>query len=298
MSPEPPGCEGHDDVNGLAGPGVGRGNAQGDWQCSKSGDGEERAARERSAKCRHALQSKGNTARMDSAPAAALPCAHVTIRPSPAHGCSYRGFHPRDRGSLCTQMLSDMGAEVIKIENPDGGDDTRKGAGPRAGGETGESHFFMTFNRGKKSVALDFTKPDGQKIVHKLLEKADVMIENFRPGVLKKYGLDWTSVQRQVPEADLPLDLGLRPDRAAVGPAGLRSGAAGRVGHDERERRGQRRGAAPCHRDRRHHDRRSIRRRRSMPRSMRAPRPARASRSTSRCTTPRSPASATWARTT
>ena len=47
-------------------------------------------------------------------------------------------------------MLSDMGAEVIKIENPDGGDDTRKGAGPRAGGETGESHFFMTFNRGKK----------------------------------------------------------------------------------------------------------------------------------------------------
>ena len=48
----------------------------------------------------------------------------------------------------------------------------------------------MTFNRGKKSVALDFTKPDGQKIVHKLLENADVMIENFRPGVLKKYGLD------------------------------------------------------------------------------------------------------------
>ncbi len=66
---------------------------------------------------------------------------------------------------MCTQILSDMGAEVIKIENPDGGDDTRKGAGPRAGGEQGESHFFMTFNRGKKSVALDFTKPDGQKIV-------------------------------------------------------------------------------------------------------------------------------------
>jgi succinate---hydroxymethylglutarate CoA-transferase len=102
-------------------------------------------------------------------------------------------------GPMCTQMLSDMGAEVIKIENPEGGDDTRKGAGPRAGGETGESHFFMTFNRGKKSVALDFTKPDGQKIVHKLLEKADVMIENFRPGVLKKYGLDWTSVRDKYP---------------------------------------------------------------------------------------------------
>src|SRR6185436_16754356 len=103
-------------------------------------------------------------------------------------------------GPLCTQILSDMGAEIIKIENPDGGDDTRKGAGPRAGGPTGESHFFMTYNRGKKSVALDFTKPDGQKVVHKLLEKADVVIQNFRPGVLKRYGLDYASVQEKNPK--------------------------------------------------------------------------------------------------
>src|SRR5437899_8982436 len=103
-------------------------------------------------------------------------------------------------GPLCTQILSDMGAEVIKIENPDGGDDTRKGAGPRAGGPDGESHFFMTFNRGKKSVALDFTKPDGQKIVRKLLEKADVVIQNFRPGVLKKYGLDYPSLHQKYPK--------------------------------------------------------------------------------------------------
>jgi succinate--hydroxymethylglutarate CoA-transferase len=102
-------------------------------------------------------------------------------------------------GPFCTQILSDMGAEVIKIENPDGGDDTRKGAGPRKGGETGESHFFMTFNRGKKSVALDFTKPEGQAVVHKLLEKADVMLENFRPGVLKKYGLDYKNVHQKYP---------------------------------------------------------------------------------------------------
>jgi len=103
-------------------------------------------------------------------------------------------------GPMCTQMLSDMGAEVIKIENPDGGDDTRKGAGPRAGGEQGESHFFMAFNRGKKSVALDFTKPDGQAIVHRLLEKADVMVENFRPGVLKKYGLDYAGLAAKYPK--------------------------------------------------------------------------------------------------
>jgi succinate--hydroxymethylglutarate CoA-transferase len=103
-------------------------------------------------------------------------------------------------GPFCTQILSDMGAEVIKIENPDGGDDTRKGAGPRAGGPTGESHFFMTFNRGKKSVALDFTKPDGQKIVHKLLEKADVVIQNFRPGVLNRYGLSFDKLHEKYPK--------------------------------------------------------------------------------------------------
>src|ERR1700704_103101 len=103
-------------------------------------------------------------------------------------------------GPMCTQILSDMGAEVIKIENPDGGDDTRKGAGPRAGGAEGESHFFMTFNRGKKSVALDFTKPQGQAIVRKLLSSADVLVENFRPGVLKKYGLDYASVHEKYPK--------------------------------------------------------------------------------------------------
>ena len=103
-------------------------------------------------------------------------------------------------GPMCTQMLADMGAEVIKIENPDGGDDTRKGAGPRAGGPQGESHFFMAFNRGKKSVALDFTKPEGQAVVQRLLEKADVLVENFRPGVLKKYGLDYPGLAKKPPK--------------------------------------------------------------------------------------------------
>jgi crotonobetainyl-CoA:carnitine CoA-transferase CaiB-like acyl-CoA transferase len=99
-------------------------------------------------------------------------------------------------GPMCTQILSDMGAEVIKIENPDGGDDTRKGAGPRQGGE---SHFFMTYNRGKQSVALDFTKPEGQAVVMKLLESADVLVQNFRPGVPRKYGFDYESLHEKFP---------------------------------------------------------------------------------------------------
>jgi succinate---hydroxymethylglutarate CoA-transferase len=102
-------------------------------------------------------------------------------------------------GPLATQILSDMGADVIKIENPDGGDDTRKGAGPRAGGPQGESHFFMTYNRGKKSVALDFTKPEGKAVIEKLLAETDVLIQNFRPGVLKKYGLDYESLHGRFP---------------------------------------------------------------------------------------------------
>jgi crotonobetainyl-CoA:carnitine CoA-transferase CaiB-like acyl-CoA transferase len=102
-------------------------------------------------------------------------------------------------GPLASQILSDMGAEIIKIENPDGGDDTRKGAGPRAGGPNGESHFFMTYNRGKKSVALDFTKPDGQAVIHRLLAKTDVLLQNFRPGVLNRYGLDYESLKAKYP---------------------------------------------------------------------------------------------------
>jgi succinate--hydroxymethylglutarate CoA-transferase len=114
----------------------------------------------------------------------------------PLEGIRIVDFSRVIAGPLCTQMLSDMGAEVIKIENPNGGDDTRKAAGPRVGGE---SFFFITYNRGKKSVALDFTKPEGQAIVHRLLASADVLVENFRPGVLKRYGLDYASLGDRYP---------------------------------------------------------------------------------------------------
>src|SRR5215470_17407945 len=114
----------------------------------------------------------------------------------PLEGIRVVDFSRVIAGPMCTQILSDMGAEVLKIENPDGGDDTRKGAGPRA---AGESHFYMTFNRGKKSVALDFTKPDGQAVVHRLIASADVLVQNFRPGVPKRYGFDYESLHAKYP---------------------------------------------------------------------------------------------------
>jgi len=96
-------------------------------------------------------------------------------------------------GPTCTQLMGDLGAEVIKIESP-GGDDTRTWGPPFALDPTGKptdlSAYFMSSNRNKKSVALDLTDPAAQKALHDLAGRADVVIENFKPGGLKKYGLD------------------------------------------------------------------------------------------------------------
>ena len=96
-------------------------------------------------------------------------------------------------GPTCTQLLGDLGAEVIKIESP-AGDDTRTWGPPFAldtqGASTDLSAYFMSSNRNKKSVAVDLTDPEVQKMLHGLAGRADVVIENFKPGGLKKYGLD------------------------------------------------------------------------------------------------------------
>lgn len=96
-------------------------------------------------------------------------------------------------GPTCTQLMGDLGAEVIKIESP-GGDDTRTWGPPFAldlkGRPTDLSAYFMSSNRNKKSVALDLTDPAAQKALYDLAARADVVIENFKPGGLKKYGLD------------------------------------------------------------------------------------------------------------
>src|SRR3954469_21778978 len=94
-------------------------------------------------------------------------------------------------GPACTQTLADFGAEVIKIENPDGGDDTRHYEHAEIGGE---SAAYISLNRNKRGIALDFTNPAALEVARELIAKADVVVENFSGGVMKKYGLDYASV--------------------------------------------------------------------------------------------------------
>jgi formyl-CoA transferase len=94
-------------------------------------------------------------------------------------------------GPACTQTLADFGAEVVKIENPDGGDDTRH---YEHADLAGESAAFVSLNRNKRGIALDLTKPEACEIARELIARADVVVENFSSGVMKKYGLDYTSV--------------------------------------------------------------------------------------------------------
>ena len=99
-------------------------------------------------------------------------------------------------GPWCTMTLGDLGADVIKIENPKGGDDTR-GWGPTFA--KGESAYFLCANRNKRSVTVDLSTPDGQRIIREVALKCDVVVENFKAGALERYGLDYTSL-RQVRE--------------------------------------------------------------------------------------------------
>jgi formyl-CoA transferase len=101
-------------------------------------------------------------------------------------------------GPWCTQLLADLGATVIKIERPGSGDDTRAWGPPfledADGHDTSEAAYYLACNRGKLSVAVDFTKPEGQRIVRDLALQADVLVENFKVGGLAKYGLDYASI--------------------------------------------------------------------------------------------------------
>jgi formyl-CoA transferase len=94
-------------------------------------------------------------------------------------------------GPWCTQLLADLGAEVIKIERPGSGDDTRHWGPPWHGeGDERVAAYFLSCNRGKKSAAIDFAQPEGAALIRKLATSADIVVENFKVGGLKKFGLD------------------------------------------------------------------------------------------------------------
>ncbi len=103
-------------------------------------------------------------------------------------------------GPWCTQLLADLGAEVIKVERPGSGDDTRHWGPPWHGeGDRRVAAYFLSCNRGKKSAAIDFAQAEGAALVRELAQSADVVVENFKVGGLKKFGLDAASLRAAHP---------------------------------------------------------------------------------------------------
>lgn len=106
-------------------------------------------------------------------------------------------------GPSCTQLLGDLGAEIIKVERPGVGDETRTWGPPfvkdEDGKETTESGYFLSTNRNKRSVTIDFAKPEGAALVRRLLARCDVLVENFKVGGLREYGLAWEQLRGDFP---------------------------------------------------------------------------------------------------
>src|SRR5215831_9455412 len=119
----------------------------------------------------------------------------VDRRPGPLHGLLIADFSRVLAGPYCTMLLGDLGATVIKVESP-AGDDTRTWMPPD---RDGVATYYLAINRNKRSVILDFKDPADLKLAHELTARADIFIENFKPGGLKRFGLDYDSVQQQNP---------------------------------------------------------------------------------------------------
>ena len=102
-------------------------------------------------------------------------------------------------GPWSGQILADLGADVIKVERPGSGDDTRSWGPPflkdTQGENTSEAAYYLSANRNKRSVTIDFTQPQGQRLVRELAAKSDIVIENFKVGGLAAYGLDYPSLK-------------------------------------------------------------------------------------------------------
>lgn len=110
----------------------------------------------------------------------------------PLHGVTVLDLTRVLSGPYCTMLLADMGARVIKVERPGDGDETRAWGPPFVGGE---SAYFLGTNRNKESLALDFKRPEGRRILARLVDRADIIVENFRPGTLARMSLDYASLK-------------------------------------------------------------------------------------------------------
>src|SRR3954470_3651322 len=109
----------------------------------------------------------------------------------PLDGMTVRDLPRVVSGPYCTMLLADMGARVIKVEQPAKGDDTRAYGPPFV---QGESSYFLSVNRNKESVTLDFKKPEGRALLDRLIAKSDILVENFRPGTMARLGLDYATL--------------------------------------------------------------------------------------------------------
>ena len=122
----------------------------------------------------------------------------------PLHGLRILDMSRILAGPTCTQMLGDLGADVIKVERPGEGDDTRKWGPPYLkdlnGNDTNESAYYLSANRNKRSLTVDISLPEGQDLIRKLAGKSDVLIENYKVGGLKKYGLDFSGLNEEFPD--------------------------------------------------------------------------------------------------
>ena len=156
-------------------------------------------------------------------------------------------------GPYCTMILSDHGAEVIKLEPPQG-DEVRDWGPPFD--EHGDASYFIGVNRNKRSVGLDLSKPEGRQVLLRLLEGADVLVENFKPGSMEKWGLGYEQVlSGALPAADALPRLRLRRRRAAWRLPRLRRRDAGDGRADVDQRHGGQRPDAARQSDRRHRHR-------------------------------------------
>ena len=102
-------------------------------------------------------------------------------------------------GPWAGQVLADLGADVIKVERPGVGDDTRAWGPPflkdESGKPTGEAGYYLSVNRGKRSITLELDKPEGQEVVRAIAARSDIVLENFKVGTLKRFGLDYEGLK-------------------------------------------------------------------------------------------------------